>query len=62
MVSAAATPAPNILIATAAVLAVAGGAGVVWMTNRIPTLTDRDSIVIGQFENTTSDPSSTRRW
>jgi hypothetical protein len=24
--------------------------------NRTPTLTDRDSIVIGQFENTTSDP------
>ena len=26
------------------------------MTNRTPALTDRDSIVIGQFENTTSDP------
>jgi serine/threonine protein kinase/tetratricopeptide (TPR) repeat protein len=46
----------NLIVAAAAVLAVAGAAGVVWMGNRTPTLTDRDSIVIGQFENTTSDP------
>jgi carbonic anhydrase len=46
----------NVLIATVAALMLAGGAAVVWVTNRTPTLTDRDSIVIGQFENTTSDP------
>ena len=45
----------NVLIATVATLVLAGGAAVVWVTNRTPTLTDRDSIVIGQFENTTSD-------
>ena len=45
----------NVLIATVAALVLAGGAAVVW-TNRTPHLTDRDSIVIGQFENTTSDP------
>jgi len=43
-------------IATAAVLVAAVGAGVVWIRNRTPPLTDRDSIVIGQFENTTPDP------
>jgi serine/threonine protein kinase/tetratricopeptide (TPR) repeat protein len=46
----------NITIGAAAVVTVAIGAGVVWVRNRTPTLTDRDSIVIGQFENTTSDP------
>ena len=46
----------NVLIATVAALVLAGGVAVVWVTNRPPTLTDRDSIVIGQFENTTSDP------
>lgn len=45
----------NVLIARVAALVLAGGAAVVWVTNRTPTLTDRDSIVIGQFENTTSD-------
>jgi serine/threonine protein kinase/tetratricopeptide (TPR) repeat protein len=53
------TPRPrrrNITIAATAVLAVAVGSGVVWIRNRTPPLTDRDSIVIGQFDNTTSDP------
>ena len=46
----------SITIATAAMLAVAVGTGVVWIRNRTPPLTDRDSIVIGPFDNTTSDP------
>ena len=43
-------------IAAATALVLAGGTAVIWLMNRTPALTDRDSIVIGQFENTTSDP------
>jgi tetratricopeptide (TPR) repeat protein len=38
-----------------AALALAGAAGAAWMTGRPPALTDRDSILIGAFENTTGD-------
>src|SRR5688572_6688699 len=34
----------------------AGAAGALWITRRSPALTDRDSLMIGQFENSTSDP------
>jgi tetratricopeptide (TPR) repeat protein len=44
-------------VITAAVAAVAViAAGLTWMARRPAALTDRDSIVIGRFENSTSDP------
>ena len=44
------------ILAAATALAVVAAGAAAWMANRGPRLTDRDSIVIGQFENTTSDP------
>jgi eukaryotic-like serine/threonine-protein kinase len=37
-------------------LVLAGAVGATWLARRSPALTDRDSIVMGRFENTTSDP------
>jgi eukaryotic-like serine/threonine-protein kinase len=44
-----------IALAAVAVL-VAGLAATTWMMRGTPALTDRDSLVIGHFENTTADP------
>jgi serine/threonine protein kinase/tetratricopeptide (TPR) repeat protein len=44
------------IAAAIAGLAVIGAITAAWMVHRTSTLSDRDSIVIGQFENTTSDP------
>jgi serine/threonine protein kinase/tetratricopeptide (TPR) repeat protein len=38
------------------VLLVVGAVGATWIARQSPALTDRDSIVIGRFENATSDP------
>jgi eukaryotic-like serine/threonine-protein kinase len=47
----------RVIVAAAIGVAVVGAAGTAaWMANRGPRLTDRDSILIGQFENTTADP------
>jgi tetratricopeptide (TPR) repeat protein len=40
----------------AAVLLLAGIAGGTWLARRSTALTDRDSLLIGSFENTTGDP------
>ena len=45
----------HVLAASLAVVLLAGIAGAAWMARRAPTLTDRDSILIGAFENTTGD-------
>jgi tetratricopeptide (TPR) repeat protein len=45
-----------ILAAAAAVVVLAGAVVAAWIARRAPVLTDRDSIVMGRFENTTSDP------
>ena len=42
--------------AAVAGLALTGAGAAAWYVNRPPALSDRDSIVIGQFENATSDP------
>ena len=45
-----------VIAASLAVVLLAGVAGTAWMARRTPALTDRDSILIGTFENTTGDP------
>jgi eukaryotic-like serine/threonine-protein kinase len=49
-------PSASVIAASVIALLLAGVAGAAWIARRSPALTDRDSIVMGQFENTTSDP------
>jgi serine/threonine protein kinase/tetratricopeptide (TPR) repeat protein len=44
------------IAAAIAGLTVIGAITAAWIAHRTATLSDRDSIVVGQFENTTSDP------
>jgi tetratricopeptide (TPR) repeat protein/predicted Ser/Thr protein kinase len=46
----------NRIVAGIAGVAVAGAVAAAWVATRSAALSDRDSIVIGRFENTTSDP------
>jgi eukaryotic-like serine/threonine-protein kinase len=47
---------PRTVAAAAGVLLLAAALGATWIARRTPALTDRDSIVMGRFENTTTDP------
>jgi eukaryotic-like serine/threonine-protein kinase len=46
----------RILVGAAAAVLLVAALGVTWIARRSSALTDRDSIVIGQFENATPDP------
>ena len=46
----------GLVVAAAAVALITAGVAGTWVTRKTSGLTDRDSVMIGRFENTTSDP------